>query len=384
VGGAAVVGAPRSTTTSALGRRRAGLHWTQAGYEPGMLIRRIARPLLSAVFIGQGVETLRNPSLTLEATEPTVAALRQLPEPYGDKIPSNPETAARINAAVQVGGGLLLATGKMPRIASAALAVTVIPGSLGGHLFWTETDPQRKAQKRRDLLTDLSLLGGLIIAAADTAGRPSLGWRGKRAAGRLSDAVTSALPLTGSDDSVFDSELAERISHGLQVGAERSRELASAAAERSAPVVDAARKRGEELAHTAAERGADLAETAKKRSKPVVKKARKRARKRGHELADTLRDRSSEWADIARDRGSEWADIARERGSEWADVAIDRGSDWAETARDRGSDLAELARERGSELGERAYERGSELADLARERSEELAHRGKVKARRWH
>ena len=359
-----------------------------------MLIRRIARPLLSAVFIGQGIETLRNPSVTLEATEPTVAALRTLPEPYGDKVPSNPETVARINAAVQVSGGLLLATGKLPRIASAALAVTVIPGSLGGHLFWTEKDPQRKAEQRRALLTDLSLLGGLIIAAADTAGKPSLGWRGRRAAGRLSEAVTSALPLTGSDDSVFDSELAERIAHGLHSGAERSRELASAAAERSAPVVEAARKRGEELAETAA-----------KRSKPVVKKARKKAKKRGAELADTVRERGaelaetarergselgekalergSEWADIARDRGSEWADIARDRGSDWAEVARDRSSEWADVALDRGSEWADVARERGAELGERAYERGSELADTARERGGELAHRGKVKARRW-
>ena len=124
---------------------------------------------------------------------------------------------------------------KLPRIASAALAFTVIPGSLGGHLFWTESDPERKAQKRRGLLTDLSLLGGLIIAAADTAGKPSLGWRGRQAAGRISEAVSSAIPLAGSDDSVFDSELAERIAHGLHVGAERSRELASTAAERSAP-----------------------------------------------------------------------------------------------------------------------------------------------------
>ncbi len=316
-----------------------------------MLIRRIARPLLSAVFIGQGIETLRNPSITLEATEPTVAALRNLPEPYGDKVPSNPETAARINAAVQVSGGLLLATGKLPRVASAALAFTVIPGSLGGHLFWTESDPERKAQKRRDLLTDLSLLGGLIIAAADTAGKPSLGWRGRRAAGRISEAVTSALPLAGHDDSVFDSELAERIAHGLHAGAERSRELASAAAERSAPVVEAARKRGEELASTAAERSA-----------PVVKKARKRARKRGAQLADTVRERGAEFAETARERGSEFGEKALERGSEWADIA----------------------RERGTELGERAYERGSELADTARERGGELAHRGRVKARHWH
>src|SRR5258708_25703350 len=242
-----------------------------------MLLRRIARPLLSAVFIGQGVEGLRNPAITLEATEPTVAALRNLPEPYGDKVPSNPETAARINAAVQIGGGLLLATGKMPRIASAALAFTVIPGSLGGHLFWTESDPERKVQKRRDLLTDLSLLGGLIIAAADTAGKPSLGWRGRRAAARISEAVSAALPLDGSDDSVLDSELADRISHGLHVGAERGRELASTATEKSAP---------------------------------VVKKARKKARKRGAQLAEAVREHGAELADTARERGGESADIA--------------------------------------------------------------------------
>jgi uncharacterized membrane protein YphA (DoxX/SURF4 family) len=294
-----------------------------------MLIRRIARPLLSAAFIGQGVEALRNPAIALEATEPTVAALRNLPDPYGDKVPSNPETAARINAAVQIGGGLLLATGKMPRIASAALAFTVIPGSLGGHLFWNEPDPERKAQKRRDLLTDLSLLGGLIIASADTAGKPSLGWRGRRAASRLSEKVSAALPLDGSDDSVLDSELAERIAHGLHVGAERGRELASTAAEKSAP---------------------------------VVKKARKKARKRGAQLAEAVREHGAELADTARERGGEWADIARERGSEWADIA----------------------RERGGEFGELAYERGSELADTARERGGELAHRGRVKARHWH
>ena len=190
-----------------------------------MLLRRIARPLLSAVFIGQGVETLRNPKVTLDAAQTAVTTLQTLPDPVGSKIPSDPETVARINAAVQVGGGLLLATGKLPRIASAALAFTVIPGSLGGHLFWNEPDPERKVQKRRDLLTDLSLLGGLIIASADTAGKPSLGWRGRRAASRLSEKVSAALPLDGSDDSVLDSELAERIAHGLHVGAERGREL---------------------------------------------------------------------------------------------------------------------------------------------------------------
>ncbi|SRX95032.1 hypothetical protein [Rhodococcus jostii RHA1] [Mycobacterium shimoidei] len=259
-----------------------------------MLLRRIARPLLSAVFIGQGVETLRNPATSADAAQPTLAALRTLPDPVGTKVPADPQTAARINAAVQVGGGLLLATGKMPRIASAALALTVIPGSLGGHLFWSEPDPQQKAQKRRDFLTDLSLLGGLIIASADTEGKPSLGWRGRRAASRISEAVSEAFPAGGSDNALIDSELGEklgdvgqRIGHQLQMGAERGRELASVAAERGAPLVEAARSRG------------------------------------------------AKWAETARERGADWAELARERGTELAETALDRGTELAETARER-------------------------------------------------
>jgi uncharacterized membrane protein YphA (DoxX/SURF4 family) len=369
-----------------------------------MVIRRIARPLLSAVFIGQGVETLRNPQVGVEAARPTMEGLRQLPDPVGPNVPTDPETFARINAAVQISGGLLLATGKLPRIASAVLAFTVIPGSLGGHQFWSETDPARKVEKRRGFLTDLSLLGGLIIASADTAGKPSLGWRGRQAAGRLSEAVSSALP-GGSEGALIDPELVEKIGHGLQAGAERGRELVSTAAEKSEPYVEAARKRGSELASTAGEKTA-----------PVVRAARKRARKRSAELAEVLRERGSDFADIARergaelgekalDRGSDLAEVARDRGSELGERARDRGLELAEVARDRGSDLADIARERGAELGEKALDRGadlaeaardrssdfadsawgrgSDLADIARARSTELAARGRLKARRW-
>ncbi|HWF28873.1 MAG TPA: DoxX family protein, partial [Mycobacterium sp.] len=152
-----------------------------------MLIRRIARPLLSVAFIGQGVESLLNPKSAAEAAAPTVDGLQALPDPVGSKVPSDPQTFAQINATVQIGGGLLLASGKLPRVASAALAFTVLPANLGTHMFWTESDPQRKAELRQAFLKDLSLLGGLVIASADTAGKPSLGWRGRRAAARLSE-----------------------------------------------------------------------------------------------------------------------------------------------------------------------------------------------------
>jgi uncharacterized membrane protein YphA (DoxX/SURF4 family) len=272
-----------------------------------MLIRRIARPLLSAVFVGQGVASLLNPKAAAEAAAPTVDGLRALPDPVGSNVPADARTFAQITAAVQVGGGILLATGKMPRLASAALALTVLPANLGAHMFWNETDPQRKAEKRQALLTDLSLLGGLMIAAADTEGKPSLGWRGRRAAERLSERVSSALP--GSDDGLLDSDVAERIVRGLQVGAERGRELASTAAERSAPYAEAALERGRELASTAAERSAPLAEA---------------ARKRGEKLASTARARGAELAESAREHGGAFADTALARGSDLADSALER------------------------------------------------------------
>ena len=241
-----------------------------------MLIRRIARPLLSVAFVGQGIDSLLNPKPAAEAAAPMVDGLRALPDPVGSVIPSDPQTFARINAAVQIGGGLLLATGKAPRVASAALAFTVLPANLGAHMFWSESDPRLKTEKRKEFMTDLSLLGGLMIASADTAGRPSLGWRGRRAAERLSERVSSALPVS---DDTFDAdlgELGEKIVHGLQAGAERGRELASTAAERGAPLAKKARKRGEKWADTARVRGVELAET---------------ARLHGGQLADAARER---------------------------------------------------------------------------------------------
>jgi uncharacterized membrane protein YphA (DoxX/SURF4 family) len=266
-----------------------------------MLIRRIARPMLSAVFIGQGVDALRSPKPAADAARPTLEGLSKLPDPIGTHVPADAETFARINAAVQIGGGLLLATGKLPRLASAALAFTVVPGSLGGHMFWKEVDPQRKADQRRAFLTDLSLIGGLIIAAADTEGRPSLGWRGRRAARKVSEAVTAALPAgAASGGALADSAIAEKVGHGLQVGAER----------------------GRELAHVARERGAELAEV---------------ARERGGELAEVARERGAELAEVARERGGEFAEVARERGGELA-------AELAEVARERGGELADTAR----------------------------------------
>ncbi|KUI03222.1 DoxX family protein [Mycolicibacterium acapulense] len=307
-----------------------------------MLIRRIARPMLSAAFIARGVEALRSPKPAADAARPTLEGLSKLPDPVGTNVPTNAETVARATAAVQIGGGLLLATGKLPRLASAALALSVVPGSLGGHTFWSETDPERKAEERRAFITDVSLIGGLIIAAVDTEGKPSIGWRGRRAAHKVSEAVSTALPVgAAAGGTLADSALADKVGHGLQVGAERGREFAHVA-----------RERGAELAGVARERGPELAE---------------RARKRSAELADVARDRAPELAEVARKRGSVLADVARERSSEWADVARDRAPELAETARERATELAETARKQ---------------ADTARKQAETARKQARKEAKR--
>jgi uncharacterized membrane protein YphA (DoxX/SURF4 family) len=273
--------------------------------------------MLAATFISRGVEALRSPKPAADAARPTLEGLSKLPDPVGANIPTNAETVARVTAAVQIGAGLLLTTGKLPRLSSTALALSVVPGSLGAHAFWAETDPARKAEERRAFLADVGLVGGLIIASVDTEGRPSLGWRARRAARKAGEAVSGALP-SSSTNALIDSELADRVGHGLNVGADRGRELAHVARERGAELADVAQKRGAELVDIARDRGPVLAE---------------RAQKRGAELVDIARDRGPELADLAQRRGYELAEVARERGTELAGLAQDRGAELAATAR---------------------------------------------------
>jgi uncharacterized membrane protein YphA (DoxX/SURF4 family) len=245
-----------------------------------MLIRRIARPMLATTFIARGVDALRSPKPAADAARPVVGAIRKLPTPVTPNSVPDAETVAQVTAAVQIGGGLLLATGRLPRVASGLLALSVIPGGLGTHSFWSEPDPARQAEQRRAFLADISLLGGLIIAAVDTEGKPSLAWRGRRAARTATATVAAALPLGDSaGESLVDSAMAEKIGHGLQTGAERGRELA-----------EAARERAVELAHVAREHGPDLAQAAGERAATVADIARER----GAELGEMVRTQLNE------------------------------------------------------------------------------------------
>ena len=264
-----------------------------------MLVRRVARPLLSSVFIFGGLDAIRRPSGRAEVGEPVIDLIDQaVVQPAAKRVAvgaagladevsaatadiaeevSDPdlhtqatvahdteadasatlrrvsiggldladETYVRINGAVQVAAGLLLATGRAPRLASTALAASIVPTTIAGHRFWEYEGEERHLQ-RMHFVKNASLLGGLILAAVDTEGRPGLAWRARhlRGGGGVVAAAAAA-----------DARLATK---AAKADAKAARRLAAAnatVAKANAKAAGAGAKVGVEIAHEQAVRG---------------------------------------------------------------------------------------------------------------------------------
>lgn len=148
-----------------------------------MLVRRIARPLLAAPFVYGGISTLRKPQDRVPGAAPVVEKIaetadKQLPV----QVPRDVEQYVKANAALQVGAGALFALGRFPRLTSLALAGSTVPTTLAGHRFWEEDDPKVSFEKIAHFVKNLGLIGGLLLAAVDTEGKPSVGYRARRSA----------------------------------------------------------------------------------------------------------------------------------------------------------------------------------------------------------
>jgi uncharacterized membrane protein YphA (DoxX/SURF4 family) len=139
------------------------------------VIRRLARPLLGAAFISSGVEAMQGIDRRASRVQGFGA--------------SAPVSVSRTLAATQIGGGVLLALNRMPRLSALVLAITVIPEAATGHDFWTEKDADAKRAQRSLFARDLGLLGGLLVAAVDTGGRESVPHRALRTSRRAATAA---------------------------------------------------------------------------------------------------------------------------------------------------------------------------------------------------
>ncbi|HET6499955.1 MAG TPA: DoxX family protein [Amycolatopsis sp.] len=150
-----------------------------------MLLRRLARPLLSSIFVYGGINALRQAEGHAELAKPfldSTIGQRRLPE----QVPTDPVTLVRADAVVKIVAGSALAFGKLPRLSALALAGSLLPTTLAGHAFWAAKDAGERQDRLIHFLKNAALAGGLLIAAADTAGKPSLGRRAHRAAKKAS------------------------------------------------------------------------------------------------------------------------------------------------------------------------------------------------------
>ena len=146
------------------------------------LSRLIARPLLATGFVLGGVNALRNSQKFAPKAETVTSKLVPPVKQAGVPLPENPATLVQLNAGVQIAAALALATGRAPRLASGVLAASLVPTTVAGHAFWAETDKTARNQQLLQFGKNLSVLGGLVIAAGDTDGKPGVAWRARRAA----------------------------------------------------------------------------------------------------------------------------------------------------------------------------------------------------------
>ena len=122
--------------------------------------RRLARPLLAAPFVLDGVDTLKSPASHVQDVRDA-----GLPEP---------EKVVQAASAAKIAAGFLMATNRFSRVSALVLAGAAGANAAVHHPFWKETDPVTKAQVRVQFVRDLGLLGGALVAAADTGGRESV------------------------------------------------------------------------------------------------------------------------------------------------------------------------------------------------------------------
>ena len=195
------------------------------------VLRDFARPMLASIFVIQGFDTMLHPERVAPRAEPVVAPLAD----YVPGVPTTTEDAVRLNGAVQFTAGSLLALGIFPRLSAAAIAVTLVPTTAAGHRFWEIEDEKERAQQRIQFLKNLAIFGGLLIAAGDTAGRPSLAWRRRyavRSAQRNAAIATWAVKKSsraGAKASRARARAIQARARASRVGARASRTSARAA-----------------------------------------------------------------------------------------------------------------------------------------------------------
>src|SRR3954471_24691821 len=176
-------------------------------------VRFLARPMLASSFVLAGMDKLKN-------ADDTAAQLSPLLRRAADALPfqTNEKVLARVIGGTQVGAGILFALSKSARLAATVLAVI---SALNGYVEWRSADSSSKQARdgrRKQLLKNVSLAGGVLLAAVDTAAKPSLAWRAGHLATdarkNASQVAAGARKTTNKQLKRADNVLRKAVEHG--------------------------------------------------------------------------------------------------------------------------------------------------------------------------
>jgi uncharacterized membrane protein YphA (DoxX/SURF4 family) len=343
-----------------------------------MLLRRIARPLLAGIFISGGINQLRDAEGHAKMAEPVVDRVVEL---VPVEEPLSHVTLVRLDAAVKIGAGTMLALGRAPRLSAAALAASLVPTTLAAHRFWEMEDPEQRQLHQVHFVKNLGLLGGLLLAVADTEGKPSLAWRARRA-GRTSAAtaelihrdLTSGLGRLServSDVSGTAADTAGRLGGQAAEVAGRFGEQASEMASRLGEQGPVVAGRASEMASRLGERAPVVAGRATERAAAVAGRVGERLSARTVQLlaeAERLRAEAEKQAAVLAGR----ARTASKRTSRRASKRIDRLNRRADKRIKRAAKRAEKLRE---ELPKQAAKRAQKLRETLPKQTARQAER---------
>lgn len=140
-------------------------------------VRTTARAMLGAIFIVSGARAVAQPDQLAGRAKRVTDRIAPMIERVDPRLPTEARTLVQLNGAAQMAAGALLVTHRFRRPAALVLAGTLIPTTVAGHPFWAYDDPAERRNQMTHFFKNLGLLGGLVLAAADTEGRPGLRWR---------------------------------------------------------------------------------------------------------------------------------------------------------------------------------------------------------------
>ncbi len=125
--------------------------------------------MLASTFVVGGLNAVRNAPTMAPKAKPVadkiVGLVKQLAP--GAPIPTDTTSLVRLNGAVQLIGGAMLATGHLPRLSSLLLAGSLVPTTAADNAFWKASDPTSKQQLRVLFLKNVAVVGGLLMASLD-------------------------------------------------------------------------------------------------------------------------------------------------------------------------------------------------------------------------